>query len=204
MKKVALIWMGRKFLLSCLLSNDKKRLFPGFKYTHSHSPTHTCTLTLAHTYPHSLTYLRPHTTLFVFVGCNWGSVFVVQEHDSSNLSSKAGENYFLWLKIRIFLSTFGWRSIVAFVAACQNFWGWIKVFLTNLKNAIFVESVAFHRFMAAFEPISCRKWKWDSSGTLMNFVSIATANQSCRRFVWCQCVDKVYQLTARWCLSSSN
>ena len=61
MKKVALIWMGRKFLLSCLLSNDKKWLFPGFKYTHSHSPTHTCTHPHAGTLTHAHPYLRPHT-----------------------------------------------------------------------------------------------------------------------------------------------
>ena len=75
--------------------------------THAHMYTPTCTHPGTHTHVLTPTHTRAHTTLFVFVGCNWGSVFVVQEHDSSNLSSKAGENYFLWLKIRIFCQPSG-------------------------------------------------------------------------------------------------
>ena len=129
---------------------------------------HTITLTHAHMY--TPTHTHAHTTLFVFVGCNWGSVFVVQEHDSSNLSSKAGENYFLWLKIRIFLSTFGWRSIVAFVASCQTFWGWIKVFFWQIWKTPFLSKVShfivswprLNRFLVASENETLAGHWWTS------------------------------------------
>ena len=176
--------------------------------THAHMYTPTCTH--PHTRTHAHTYLRPHTR--AHAANSFSSLSDVIEDlcllcrntTHQIYHQKQEKTIFCDSKLEFFCQPSGEGRSSLSSHPVKLLGLNKKFFLTNLKNAIFVESVAFYRFMAAFEPISCRKWKWDSSGTLMNFVSIATANQSCRRFVWCQCVDKVYQLTARWCLSSIN